>query len=56
MSQREIERFIWDCPECGLPNEEIVLEQDGPFFTCTCEHCGRGFDRDRVTVTASATP
>ena len=56
MMQKIIERYIWDCPDCGLPNEEIVLEQDGPFSTCTCEHCGHGFDRDRVTITASETP
>ena len=56
MKQRILESYVWDCPACGLPNVENVLEIDGPFVTCTCEHCGRGFDRDKVTVTASSVP
>ena len=56
MSERIIEQYVWECPDCATVQVETVLEESGPFYSCTCEHCGHAFDRDRVTVTASKRP
>lgn len=56
MPERIIEEYVWTCPDCQHVNTETVLEESGPFFTCTCENCAHSFDRDRVEVTASRVP
>lgn len=50
-----MEKFKWICPNCQQPQIETVDPIDGPFLTCTCEKCGKGFDQADVRQSEKVT-
>ena len=38
----------WKCPLCQARNYDLIDDEEGPFYSCTCEQCGKASDQADV--------